>query len=54
MEAQFGRAKSPAEAADILHDGLLEGRFYIRTDDIFVEGLRHRHAEIQRSIDVVR
>jgi len=52
LEAQFGRAKSPAEAADILHDGLLEGRFYIWTDDIFVEPLRRRHAEIQRSIDL--
>ena len=49
MEAQFGRAKSPAEAADILHDGLLEGRFYIWTDDIFVEPLRRRHAEIHDS-----
>ncbi|MCY4632523.1 MAG: SDR family NAD(P)-dependent oxidoreductase [bacterium] len=54
LEAQFGRAKQPAEAADILHDGLLEGRFYIWTDDIFVEPLRNRHAEIQRSIDDVR
>lgn len=51
MEARFGAAKSSAEAADILHDGLLEGRFYIWTDDIFVEPLRQRHAEIQRSID---
>ena len=41
MEARFGPAKSPAEAADILHDGLLEGRFYIWTDDIFVEPLEH-------------
>ena len=49
LEAQFGRAKLPAEAADILHDGLLEGRFYVWTDDIFVEPLRHRHAEIQDS-----
>ena len=49
MEARFGRAKSPAEAADILHDGLLEGRFYIWTDDIFVEPLLSRHAEIQDS-----
>lgn len=49
MEARFGRAKSPAEAAAILHDGLLEGRFYIWTDDIFVETLRGRHAEIQDS-----
>lgn len=49
MEAAFGRAKSPAEAADILHDGLLEGRFYIWTDDIFVETLLSRHAEIQDS-----
>ncbi len=53
LEARFGRAKPPAEAADILHDGLLEGRFYVWTDDIFVEGLRNRHAEIQRSIDDV-
>ena len=49
MEALFGRAKSPAEAADILHDGLLEGRFYIWTDDIFVETLLGRHAEIRDS-----
>lgn len=49
LEAQFGRAKQPAEAASILHDGLLEGRFYIWTDDIFVEPLRNRHAEIQES-----
>ena len=49
LEARFGRAKSPAEAADILHDGLLEGRFYVWTDDIFVEPLRRRHAEIQDS-----
>ena len=49
LEAQFGRAKSPAEAADILHDGLLEGRFYVWTDEIFVEPLRRRHAEIQDS-----
>ena len=49
LEAQFGRAKLPAEAADILHDGLLEDRFYVWTDDIFVEPLRHRHAEIQDS-----
>ncbi len=49
LEARFGRAKSPAEAAAILHDGLLEGRFYVWTDDIFVEGLRQRHAEIQNS-----
>ena len=50
LEALFGRAKSPAEAAGILHDGLLEGRFYIWTDDIFVEPLRSRHAEIQESL----
>ena len=49
MEARFGRAKSPAEAAAILHDGLLEGRFYIWTDDLFVETLLSRHAEIQDS-----
>ena len=49
LETRFGRAKQPDEAADILHDGLLEGRFYIWTDDIFVEGLRDRHAEIQDS-----
>lgn len=51
LEARFGRAKSPAEAAEILHDGLLEGRFYIWTDDIFAAGVRRRHGEIQRSID---
>ena len=49
LESRFGRAKQPAEAAAILYDALLEGRFYIWTDDIFVEGLRHRHAEIQDS-----
>ena len=49
LETRFGRAKQPAEAAAILHDALLEGRFYVWTDDIFVEGLRHRHAEIQDS-----
>jgi NAD(P)-dependent dehydrogenase (short-subunit alcohol dehydrogenase family) len=49
LEARFGRSKSPADAADILHDGLLEGRFYVWTDDIFVEPLRARHAEIQDS-----
>ena len=49
LEAHFGAAKLPAEAADILHDGVLEGRFYVWTDDIFVEGLRRRHAEIQNS-----
>lgn len=49
LEARFGRAKAPAEAADILHDGLLEGRFYVWTDRIFVEPLRDRHAEIQDS-----
>ena len=49
LEARFGRAKPPAEAADILHDALLEGHFYIWTDDVFVEGLRRRHAEIQES-----
>ncbi len=49
LEARFGQAKSPAEAADILHDGLLEGRFYVWTDRIFVEPLRHRHSEIQDS-----
>ncbi|MCY3952350.1 MAG: SDR family NAD(P)-dependent oxidoreductase [bacterium] len=49
LEAQFGRAKSAAEAAAILHDGLLDGRFYIWTDDLFAEPLRQRHAEIQDS-----
>lgn len=49
LEAQYGRAKLPSEAAAILHDGLLEGRFYVWTDDIFVEFLRLRHAEIQDS-----
>ena len=49
LEEQFGRAKSPAAAAGILHDGLLEGRFYVWTDDIFVEPLRRRHAEIHDS-----
>ena len=51
LETRFGPAKSPADAAAILHDGLLAGRFYIWTDDIFVEGLRNRHAEIRASID---
>ncbi len=49
LESRFGRAKQPAEAAAILHDALLEGRFYIWTDDIFVDGLRDRHGEIQDS-----
>ena len=49
LEARFGRAKQPVEAAAIVHDALLEGRFYVWTDDIFVESLRNRHAEIQRS-----
>ena len=49
LEARFGRAKAPSEAADILHDALLEGHFYVWTDDIFVERLRRRHAEIQDS-----
>ena len=50
LESLFGRAKSPAEAAGILHDGLLAGRFYIWTDDIFAEEVRERHAEIQDSL----
>ncbi|MXV90748.1 MAG: SDR family NAD(P)-dependent oxidoreductase [Acidimicrobiia bacterium] len=49
LESRFGRAKPAAEAADILHDGLLEGRFYVWTDDIFIEPLRRRHAEIHDS-----
>ena len=49
LETRFGRAKQPVEAAAILHDALLKGRFYVWTDDIFVEGLRQRHAEIQDS-----
>ena len=49
LEARFGQSKAPAEAADILHDALLEGRFYVWTDGIFTEPLRDRHAEIQDS-----
>ena len=50
LEARFGRAKSPAQAADILHEGLLAGHFYIWTDDIFQQPIHRRHAEIQDSI----
>ena len=49
LEARFGRAKAPFEAAAILHDALLEGHFYVWTDGLFVEGLQKRHAEIQNS-----
>ncbi|MBK9178844.1 MAG: SDR family NAD(P)-dependent oxidoreductase [Acidimicrobiales bacterium] len=40
-------AKPPAEVADLVHDAVLENRFYLYTDDAFVPVIRARHRFVE-------
>jgi NAD(P)-dependent dehydrogenase (short-subunit alcohol dehydrogenase family) len=47
----FGQAKPPAEVADLVHDAILERRFWLFTDDVYTPAIEDRLDSIRDRTD---
>lgn len=47
----FGQAKPPAEVAELVHDAILERRFWIFTDEVFTPAIEDRLESIKERHD---
>ncbi len=51
MQELFSRGRAPAEVAELVLEAVVEGRFWIYTDDRYREPIRARHRAIETGAD---
>ena len=47
----YDNALEPQAVADLVHEAVLSGRFYVFTDDAFDDAIARRHREIEQGTD---
>jgi NADP-dependent 3-hydroxy acid dehydrogenase YdfG len=51
MEQIFAQAKPPAEVAELVLSAIVDGRFWIQTDEVYRDAIRQRHRAIENDTD---